>query len=106
MLTIGVDVGGTGIKSALIKVGDVKCADTYEILDFSSMPTQASEGSEVVVRNIIKSIERYDWQKCDLIAVASAGTIDWDRLRLRQPQFRDTPERNFHAFSQNISEDA
>lgn len=78
MLTIGVDVGGTGIKSALIKVGDVKCADTYEILDFSSMPTQASEGSEVVVRNIIKSIERYDWQKCDLIAVASAGTIDWD----------------------------
>lgn len=78
MLTIGVDVGGTGIKSALIKVGDVKCADTYEIVDFSAMPTQASEGSEVVVRNIIKSIERYDWQKCELIAVASAGTIDWD----------------------------
>lgn len=78
MLTIGVDVGGTSIKSALIEVGDIKQAATYKILRFASIPSQSSGGRDVVVANIIKSIEQFDWQSCELIAVATAGTVDWD----------------------------
>lgn len=79
MLTIGVDVGGTNIKSALIEVADPKNADTYTIVDNYFLPTQAKEGRDVVVDNIIKSIEYFGCtDKCDAISVASAGTIDWD----------------------------
>lgn len=78
MLTIGVDVGGTGIKSALIEVQDAKIASSYRILEFKSIPTQASLGRDVVVGNIIKSIEQFDWGACEAIAVATAGTVDWD----------------------------
>ena len=78
MLAIGVDVGGTSIKSALIEIGDKKVAESYKILKFNSLPTQAQEGRDTVVGNIIKSIEAFDWQECDIIAVASAGTIDWN----------------------------
>ncbi|MDE5756381.1 MAG: ROK family protein [Clostridia bacterium] len=78
MLTVGVDVGGTNIKSALIEVGDVKDASSYRISKFVSIPTQASEGRDAVVANIIKSIEHFDWRACDIIAVATAGTVDWD----------------------------
>lgn len=78
MLTIGVDVGGTSIKYALIEVGEAQNADTYKILKFVSIPSQASGGRDVVVANIIKSIERFRWQDCEVIAVATAGTVDWD----------------------------
>ncbi|MDE6276314.1 MAG: ROK family protein [Clostridia bacterium] len=78
MLTIGVDVGGTNIKSALIDVGDVNQANTYRILKFASIPTQAKDGADAVVANIIKSIEQFDWRACEKIAVATAGTVDWD----------------------------
>lgn len=78
MLTIGVDVGGTNIKSALIEVGDVNDENAYKILKFASLPTQADEGRDTVVANIIKSIEQFDWCACDVIAVATAGTVDWD----------------------------
>ena len=78
MLTIGVDVGGTSIKSALIEVGDVKNADTYNIVKFASIPSGAGEGRDVVIANIIKSIEQFCYRDCDMIAVATAGTVDWD----------------------------
>lgn len=78
MLTIGVDVGGTNIKSALIEVGDVKDASSYRILKFASNPTRAKDGRDVVVGNIISAIEEYDWSACNVIAVATAGTVDWD----------------------------
>ncbi|MDE7191506.1 MAG: ROK family protein [Clostridia bacterium] len=78
MLTIGVDVGGTNIKSALIEVGDAKNGDTYKILEFVSIPTDAKKGRDAVVANIIKSIEHFDWKICEAIAVATAGTVDWD----------------------------
>ncbi|MDE7208440.1 MAG: ROK family protein [Clostridia bacterium] len=78
MLTIGVDVGGTNIKSALIEVGDATKANTYRILKFASVPTEAKKGRDFVVANIIKSIEKFDWRDCEAIAVATAGTVDWD----------------------------
>ncbi|MDE7215674.1 MAG: ROK family protein [Clostridia bacterium] len=78
MLAIGVDVGGTSIKSALIEIGDPKVAESYGIVKFHSLPTQARDGRDRIVANIIKAIEVFDWKSCDMIAVASAGTIDWD----------------------------
>ena len=45
MLTIGVDVGGTSIKSALIEVDE---CGRYEILQFNSIPTEASSGRDTV----------------------------------------------------------
>lgn len=77
MLTIGVDVGGTSIKSALIEVDETQ-PKPYTILQFYSIPTQASGGRDSVVANIIKSIENFNWRDCDYIAVATAGTVDWD----------------------------
>ena len=67
MLTIGVDVGGTNIKSALIEVGNATKADTYKILKFASVPTEAKRGRDFVVANIIKSIEKFDWKGCGAI---------------------------------------
>lgn len=79
MLTIGVDVGGTSIKSALIEVADPKNADSYEILKFFSLPTEATKGRDAIVENIVKSIRQFDCvEECGAISVASAGTIDWD----------------------------
>lgn len=79
MLTIGVDVGGTSIKSALIEVGDPCDADSYQILKFFTLPTEAVKGRDTIVDNIVKSIEQFECtDKCQAISVASAGTIDWD----------------------------
>ncbi|MDE6189710.1 MAG: ROK family protein [Clostridia bacterium] len=78
MLAIGVDVGGTSIKSALIEIGDKTVAESYKILKFNTLPTQAQEGRDTIVKNIERSIQTFDWKSCDMIAVASAGTIDWN----------------------------
>ncbi len=78
MLAIGVDVGGTSIKSALIEIVDPKVAESYGIVKFNTLSTQAQNGRDAIVANIIKAVEVFDWKSCDMIAVASAGTIDWD----------------------------
>lgn len=78
MLTIGVDVGGTSIKSALIKVGDPKAAESYEIIKFATIPTEAAKGRDAIVDNIVKAIAQFDCAEFDAIGVASAGTIDWN----------------------------
>ena len=75
MLTIGVDVGGTGIKSALIEIDE---QDNYKVLDSFSIPTQGKEGADVIINNIVHAIKHFDVDKADTIGVASAGTIDWD----------------------------
>jgi glucokinase len=78
MLAIGVDVGGTSIKSALIEIGNPKVAESYGIVKFNTLSTQAQNGRDAIVSNIIKAVEVFDWKSCDMIAVSSAGTIDWD----------------------------
>ena len=79
MLTIGVDVGGTSIKSALIEVGNSKNVDSYEILKFFSLPTEALKGRDAIVDNIVRSITQFGClDECEAVSVASAGTIDWD----------------------------
>ncbi len=75
MLSIGVDVGGTNIKSALIRTdqdGKMSIVERY------SLPTQGKEGAMVIIDNITKAITHFDISQADTIGVASAGTIDWD----------------------------
>lgn len=74
MLTIGVDVGGTSIKSALISVEDGK----YSILQSYSTPTQGDKGAEIIVGNIVKAIKHFDLSGVERIGVATAGTVDWN----------------------------
>lgn len=78
MLAIGVDIGGTSIKSALIEIDDIKESESYKIVKFNTIPTQAEAGRETIVKNVISSIQAFDPSDCDYIAVASAGTVDWN----------------------------
>lgn len=78
MLMIGADVGGTGIKSALIDVEKIEDPAGYRMIDQSSMPTQGRSGAKVICDNIVRSIRQFDIDACDYIGVASAGTIDWN----------------------------
>ncbi len=75
MLSIGVDVGGTNIKSALI---DTDQDGNMNIVERFSLPTQGKEGAGVIIENIVRAIAHFDVSKVDTIGVASAGTIDWD----------------------------
>lgn len=75
MLSIGVDVGGTNIKSALIKTDQ---DGNMQIVERFSLPTQGKEGARVIIDNIVQAITRFDIESVDTIGVASAGTIDWD----------------------------
>lgn len=75
MLTIGVDVGGTSIKSALIEIDNF---DNYSVVDTFSVATEGKSGREVIINNIVKAITHFDVEKADTIGVASAGTICWD----------------------------
>lgn len=82
MLTIGVDVGGTGIKSALIDVVDPQNQDTYRILDNFWVATEGNRGRDIILANICKAVNHFDLSQCELVAVSSAGTIDWDSGRV------------------------
>ncbi|MGN0772135.1 MAG: ROK family protein [Christensenellales bacterium] len=75
MLTIGVDVGGTSIKSALISVEDGK----YSVIKSYSVSTQGDKGANVIVDNIVRSIKAFDYGSAECIGIATAGTVDWDK---------------------------
>lgn len=77
MKVIGVDIGGTGIKSALIECPNIEKASSYRILSKSSVPTDAKGGRDVVIGNICSAVEKYALD-CDeaVIGVGSAGDVD------------------------------
>ena len=78
MRLIGVDIGGTTIKSAIVDVANIKDIKSYQILDRFIMSTEGNLGRDVIVNNIVKSINHFDNYNVDIIAVSSAGTFDWD----------------------------
>ena len=73
------DVGGTTIKSAVVTVSDPADIKSYDLGAFSFVPTEATKGFDRIRANILSSVsslaEKYG---CDRIAVATAGTVDWD----------------------------
>ena len=77
MKLIGVDIGGTGIKSALIYCKKPADGSSYKIMHRSSVPTEARFGREHIVENICKAIENYRARTdCPVIGIGSAGDVD------------------------------
>ena len=73
------DVGGTTIKSAVVTVNDKEDLKSYDLGAFSFVPTEASMGFERIRANIHSSVAALVKKHgCDMIAVATAGTVDWD----------------------------
>jgi len=68
--TIGLDIGGTYIKAGIVYKG--------RILRKISVPTQAGEGRERVIRNILASIAKLH-DKTTRVGVGCPGSIDHKR---------------------------
>ncbi|MFH1399553.1 MAG: ROK family protein [Candidatus Woesearchaeota archaeon] len=67
MRVIGVDIGGTNIRAALISRG--------KIIKNVSVETQANKGQAKVLQNIIYAISQVN-QNAEFIGVGSAGLLD------------------------------
>lgn len=78
MLVVGVDIGGTGIKSALVDVKNKADIRSYEVVDAFWTKTEGERGREVILSNVEKAIKYFYSEKVEGIFVSSAGTIDWD----------------------------
>lgn len=80
---VGIDLGGTNLKAALVHRTEGLCCET-------SLPTQASEGPDAVLQRII---EIADAMKAEMpsgnafagIGIGSPGAIDWERTTVSQP---------------------
>ncbi len=73
------DVGGTTIKSAVVTVENPEDLNSYALGAFSFVPTEAQKGFDRIRANIHASVSALiEKHGCDRIAVATAGTVDWD----------------------------
>lgn len=80
---VGVDLGGTNIKFALVAAGD-------GIVFQTSLPTEAEEGPEHVINQICTGIrlllDAVPYQsQIEAIGIGSPGTISWDRTTVTRP---------------------
>lgn len=81
MLTIGIDLGGTNIKGALV---DSKKG----ILKSFSVPTEASKGKDHVIENVAKLIQMASDQADErplAVGIGSPGVISFDRTTVSNP---------------------
>jgi len=86
---IGVDLGGTNIKTALVTAKG-KIIKKYET------PTQANKGSKTIVNNIISSIKKIKSGKIAGIGIGSPGPLNYKTGTVLNPvnlPFRNTPLR-------------
>lgn len=72
------DVGGTTIKSAVVTVENTTDLKSYSLGAFSFVPTEAAKGFDAIRTNIHASIASLLRHGCERIAIATAGTVDWD----------------------------
>ncbi len=66
MRVLGIDIGGTNIKSGIVVDGVVR--------DFHEMPTEAFQGGQMVMNKILRLITEYN--NFNRIGISSAGQID------------------------------
>lgn len=77
MKIVGVDIGGTSVKSALIEYGDSRNPSTYEILERASVKTEGRSNAEKIIGNICAAIEKFiNKSDAGIIGIGSAGDID------------------------------
>ncbi|KLO23598.1 ROK family protein [Marinitoga sp. 1155] len=89
MYLIGIDLGGTEIKTGLV-------SKAKGIINKVSIPTETNKGIEKVVENILKSIEIVagdNINKIEGIGIGSPGSIDRDAGIVRY-----SPNLPFHNF--------
>ena len=86
---IGVDLGGTNIKTALV-APEGKIIKKYEI------STQAKKGTKTIINNIISSIKHVQQGKITGIGIGSPGPLDYKKGVATNPvnlPFKNTPLR-------------
>jgi len=84
---IGIDLGGTNIKTALIN-SNGKILKKYEI------PTETRKGTKTILDNIISAIEEVKSGNIKGIGIGSPGPLDYKRGIVTKPvnlPFRSTP---------------
>src|SRR3989338_1917419 len=84
---IGVDLGGTNIKTALI-------ASNGKIIKKCEIPTEAKKGTKTIINNIISSIKKVKSGKIIGIGIGSPGPLDYKRGIITNPvnlPFKNVP---------------
>ena len=67
MRILAFDIGGTNIKYAL-------CDENFKLSDKHSIPTDAKQGGQYIINNVIEIIESY--KNIDRVAISTAGQVD------------------------------
>lgn len=78
MLAIGIDVGGTTVKSALLEIGAKERTDSYRILKTAVVKTDTSGGRKTVLQSIVTAKKKVFAEGVQVIGVGSAGDVDPD----------------------------
>ncbi len=80
MHAIGIDLGGTNIKAALVH-------KTFGLVNTNSVPTEAEEGKEHVLNQISLAVKPFLKRRNRIlgIGIGAPGTIDLDRKSLIHP---------------------
>ena len=74
-----IDIGGTTVKSLFVEAQKGAPLSSYKWEGYGFAPTCAAQGFEAIKRSVLLSIESVLARcSCDAIAVATAGTVDWD----------------------------
>ncbi len=84
---IGVDLGGTNIKAALV-------SPQGKIIKKCEIPTEAEKGEKAVISKIISSIERIKDKKIMGIGIGSPGPMDYKKGVITNPvnlPFKNVP---------------
>ena len=87
---IGIDLGGTNIKTALV-TQQGKIIKKYEI------PTEAKKGTETVINNIINSIEKVKIKNVVGVGIGSPGPLNYKTGIITNPvnlPFKNNPLKN------------
>ncbi len=84
---IGVDLGGTNIKAALV-------SPQGKIIKKCEIQTEAEKGAKAVISNIVSSIEKVEYGKISGIGIGSPGPMDYERGVITNPvnlPFKNVP---------------
>lgn len=76
MLAIGIDVGGTTIKSALLEIGAKERTESYRMIKTAVVKTDTSGGRKTVLQSIVTAKKKVFAEGVRGIGVGSAGDVD------------------------------
>ncbi len=74
-----IDIGGTTIKRMRVDAAKGEPIESFKARGYASAPTRAGEGFDAIKNAVYASISALlKEERCDAIAVSTAGTVDWD----------------------------